>query len=192
MVAVWDTMGDTGSPARDDPARHDTVRRAQAGDQAAFERLYREYAGRVYGLCLRLSADQVRAEELTQDVFVRVWEKLPSFRGESAFSSWLYRLAVNVVLGQRRSEGRRSRRAVELDDPNAEIELEARSPVPGLTMDLDQAIARLPPGARAVFVLHEVEGYEHQEIAELTGIATGTSKAHLFRARKLLQKWLDR
>lgn len=192
MVAVWDTMGDTGSPARDDPARHDTVRHAQAGDQAAFERLYREYAGRVYGLCLRLSADQVRAEELTQDVFVRVWEKLPSFRGESAFSSWLYRLAVNVVLGQRRSEGRRSHRAVELDDPDAGIELEARSPVPGLTMDLDQAIARLPPGARAVFVLHEVEGYEHQEIAELTGIATGTSKAHLFRARRLLREWLDK
>lgn len=182
-------MGESGSPEQG--GRDDLVR-AQAGDHAAFEGLYREYAGRVYGLCLRISADRVRAEELTQDVFVRVWEKLPSFRGESAFSSWLFRLAVNVVLSQRRSDNRRSRGAVELDDPDSSFELEARAPVPGLTMDLDQAIARLPSGARAVFVLHEVEGYEHQEIAELTGIATGTSKAHLFRARKLLRKWLDR
>ena len=169
----------------------DAVRRAQAGDQAAFEGLYREHVGRVYALCLRLSADRVLAEELAQDVFVRVWEKLPSFRGESAFSSWLYRLAVNTVLGKRRAEGRHARGAVALDDPDSDFEPAARSPVPGLSLDLDRAIARLPPGARSVFVLHDVEGYEHQEIAELTGIATGTSKAHLFRARRLLREWLD-
>ncbi|MSR07108.1 MAG: sigma-70 family RNA polymerase sigma factor [Gemmatimonadetes bacterium] len=91
-------MGEAGSERGESDQN---LVRAQAGDQVAFESLYRQYAGRVYGLCLRLSADQPRAEELTQDVFVRVWEKLPSFRGESAFSSWLYRLAVNVVLGQR-------------------------------------------------------------------------------------------
>jgi len=170
----------------------DAVRRAQAGDQASFEGLYRDHVGRVYALCLRIAADRVLAEELTQDVFVRLWEKLRSFRGESAFSSWLYRLTVNTVLGQRRAAGRRSRGAVELDDPDSVFEPPARSPVPGLSMDLDQAIARLPPGARAVFVLHDVEGYEHQEIAELTGIATGTSKAHLFRARRLLREWLDK
>jgi len=188
-------MGDTGSPGRmtrPEPGLSDVVRRAQSGDQAAFEGLYREHVGRVYGLCLRLSADRVRAEELTQDVFVRVWEKLPSFRGDSAFSSWLYRLAVNQVLGQRRSEGRRTRGLVDLDDMEPGAEPASRGPVPGLSLELDQAISRLPPGARAVFVLHDVEGYEHQEIADLTGIAAGTSKAHLFRARRLLRQWLDR
>lgn len=188
-------MGDTGSPERverDDPAGAESVRRAQSGDQAAFEQLYRDHVGRVYALCLRLSADRVQAEELTQDVFVRAWEKLPTFRGESAFSSWLYRLAVNAVLGQRRSEGRRTHGAISLDDVDAGMEPASKAPVPGLSMDLDQAIGRLPPGARAVFVLYDVEGYEHQEIAELTGMAVGTSKAHLFRARRLLRQWLDR
>lgn len=188
-------MGDTGSPERterDDPGRAEAVRRAQAGDHLAFEGLYRDHVGRVYALCLRLSADRGQAEELTQDVFVRVWEKLPTFRGESAFSSWLYRLAVNAVLSQRRSEMRRTGRGISLDDVEAGMEPASRAPVPGLSMDLDHAISRLPPGARAVFVLHDVEGYEHQEIAELTGIAAGTSKAHLFRARRLLREWLDR
>lgn len=182
-------MGDTGSPERAQP---DGLARAKAGDQRAFEGLYREHVGRVYALCLRLSADRVQAEELTQDVFVRVWEKLPTFRGESAFSSWLYRLAVNAVLSQRRSEKRRTGPAISLDDVEAGMEPASLAPVPGLSMDLDHAISRLPPGARAVFVLHDIEGYEHQEIAELTGIAAGTSKAHLFRARRLLREWLNR
>jgi RNA polymerase sigma-70 factor (ECF subfamily) len=133
----------------------------------------------------------VRARELTQDVFVRVWEKLPSFRGESAFSSWLYRLAVNVVFGDQRAGSRRSRRVLAIDELGSEAEAEAAGAPPGLTLDLERAIAALPPGARSVFLLHDVEGYEHGEIAELTGIAPGTSKAHLFRARRLLRKWLD-
>jgi len=170
----------------------DTVRRAQAGDQAAFETLYRDHAGRVYALCLRLAADSVRARELTQDVFVRVWEKLPSFRGDSAFSSWLYRLAVNVVFGDQRSGSRRARRVLAFDDAGPEADAETAGPPAGLALDLERAIAALPPGARAVFVLHDVEGYEHGEIAALTGIAPGTSKAHLFRARRLLRQWLDK
>ena len=166
------------------------VRRAQAGDQEAFGDLYRAHAGRVYALCLRLEADAARAEELTQDVFVRAWERLASYRGESAFGTWLYRLAVNVVLGDRRSAWRRTKRVMVTGDPAA---FEGATEAPqGRNLDLEQAIAALPPGARTVFVLHDVEGYTHDEIASLSGIAEGTSKAQLFRARRLLREALSR
>ncbi|HEX4628705.1 MAG TPA: RNA polymerase sigma factor, partial [Gemmatimonadales bacterium] len=155
---------------------------------------YREHVGRVYALCLRLTADAGRAEELTQDAFVRAWQRLASFRGESAFGTWLYRLTVNVVFLSRRAERRRVQRVFTSDDPAA---LEQRGDRAagldrGLTLDLEQAIAALPAGAREVFVLHDVEGYRHAEIAELTGIAVGTSKAQLFRARRLLREALNR
>ena len=166
------------------------VRRAQSGDQEAFGDLYRAHAGRVYALCLRLEADAARAEELTQDVFVRAWERLASYRGESAFGTWLYRLAVNVVLSDRRSAWRRARRELVTADPSA-LEPPAARPA-GRDLDLEQAIAALPPGARTVFVLHDVEGYTHDEIAGLSGIAEGTSKAQLFRARRLLREALNR
>lgn len=165
------------------------VQRAQAGDVPAFEQLYRDHVGRVYALCLRLSGDVARAEELTQDVFVRAWEKLESFRGESAFGTWLHRLAVNVVLGERRSEGRRAARLVE-DEAAMSSAPTPRASEPGARLDLERAIAALPPGARTVFVLHEVEGYGHGEIAEMTGRAEGTCKALLHRARKLLRETL--
>lgn len=166
----------------------DLVRRASSGDDAAFEELYRQHAGRVYALCLRLTGDTTRAAELTQDVFVRCWERLSSFRGESAFSSWLHRLTVNVAIGKHRSDTRRWKRVEPVPDlPEA--------PAPARTIaediDLERAISTLPAGARTVFVLHDVEGYRHDEIAELTGIAVGTSKAHLFRARRLLRKSLE-
>lgn len=167
------------------------VRRAQEGDVSAFEQLYRENVDRVYALCLRLSADATRAEEFTQDVFIRAWEKLSSFRGESAFSSWLHRLAVNVVLSQRRSEGRRAAHEVTTDDLSY-FESPSQAGLPGTAIDLERAIELLPPGARAVFVLHDVEGYKHEEIARLTGRAEGTCKALLHRARKLLREALER
>jgi RNA polymerase sigma-70 factor (ECF subfamily) len=167
------------------------VRRACAGDEAAFGELYHANAGRIYALCLRLEGDVARAEELTQDVFVRAWERLASYRGESAFSTWLHRLAVNVVLGDRRSAWRREQRVRLTDDP-ATLERPAMTSPPGARLDLDAAIAALPPGARAVFVLHDVEGYQHGEIAALTGVAEGTSKAQLFRARRLLREALER
>lgn len=167
----------------------DLVRLAQDGDMAAFEALYRATVGRVYALCLRMVADVGRAEELTQDVFVRAWEKLATFRGESAFTSWLHRLAVNVVLGEARSRKRREGRLESRDDLS-----EVGDPIkitPGVGMDLERAIAGLPRQARAVFVLHDVEGYRHEEIARLMAMAVGTSKAHLHRARKLLRKALE-
>ena len=169
----------------------DLVARAQAGDQTAFRDLYRQHAGRVYALCLRLTGDSYAAEERTQDVFVRLWDKLRLFRGESAFSSWLHRLAVNVVMNEHRTTGRRERRVASAGNPER-LERKTDSPREGLSIDLERAIAELPDGAREVFVLYDVEGYGHSEIATLTGIAEGTSKAQLFRARRLLREKLER
>jgi RNA polymerase sigma-70 factor, ECF subfamily len=137
----------------------------------------------------------VRAEELTQDVFVRVWEKLPLFRGESAFSTWLHRLAVNVVLNERKVEGRERSRTAATDDEDGDgLEALGANPPPSHAerMDLEAAIALLPPGARRVFVLHDVEGYKHEEIAEMLGVTSGGSKAQLHRARLLLREALQR
>ena len=169
---------------------HETIQRAQAGDAIAFRALYDAHVGRVYALCLRLAGERQQAEEHVQDVFVRAWERLGSFRGESAFSTWLHRLAVNEVLQARRAAGRRSARVELADDGGASREAGQRPAPPA--SDLGQAIARLPEGARTVFVLHDVEGYQHDEIAQMTGIAVGTSKAQLFRARRLLREALGR
>jgi RNA polymerase sigma-70 factor (ECF subfamily) len=169
---------------------NETVRRAQQGDQAAFRELYEAHVGRVYAICLRLARDQAEAEEHAQDVFVRVWQRLATFREESAFSTWLHRLAVNEVLQSRRAAGRRSARVMLAENP-ATLESGSRA-APAPTSDLERAIAGLPEGARAVFVLHDVEGYQHEEIARISGIAEGTSKAQLHRARRLLREALDR
>lgn len=172
------------------------VARATAGDRQAFEQLYHVHVNRVFALCVRMTNDRGTAEELTQDVFVRAWQKLSLFRGDSAFGTWLHRLAVNVVLNARKTEGRDRRRFggtdTEDDDEPMEAQFAARAVVPGLSMDLEQAIGMLPPGARKVFVLHDVEGYKHEEIAEQLAITTGGSKAQLHRARMLLRKALER
>ncbi|HZO20589.1 MAG TPA: RNA polymerase sigma factor [Gemmatimonadaceae bacterium] len=167
----------------------DDVALAASGDRRAFERLYRDNVNRVFAICVRMCGDRTRAEELTQDVFVRVWEKLPLFRGESAFSTWVHRLAVNVILNARKAEGRERGR----QDPDGEetLELRGTSSHDGERMDLEAAIATLPRGARRVFVLHDVEGYKHEEIAEMLGITAGGSKAQLHRARMLLREALD-
>lgn len=164
------------------------VRAAQSGDLAAFGRIYREHVGRVYALCVRLSADRVFAEQLTQDTFVRAWEHMSTYRGESSFASWLRRLAVNVVMTERRAASRRTRRVITADDETLERAPHERSDDQGI--DLERAIAKLPEGARTVFVLHAIEGYRHDEIAELTGIAEGTSRAQLHHAREVLKKEL--
>jgi len=168
----------------------EVVRRAQQGDQSAFHELYQEHVGRTYVLCLRLTGSAAEAEERTQDVFVQAWRKLASFRGESAFSSWLHRLAVNLVLMERRTAGRRWARVAAVEDPAA-LEQGGEGHSPALRLDLERAVAALPEGARQVFVLHDVEGYRHEEIGELLGIAAGTSKAQLFRGRRLLREMLD-
>jgi RNA polymerase sigma-70 factor (ECF subfamily) len=171
------------------PQLAESVTRARNGDLAAFEELYQEHAGRVYAICLRMTADPSRAEELAQEAFVRAWEKLGSFRGAGEFGGWLRRLTINVVLADRRSRGRRQAREAGTDDV-ARFRHPADAFHPGSGLDLEAAIAKLPPGARTVFVLHDVEGYRHDEIARLLRVATGTSKTQLHRARKLLREAL--
>jgi RNA polymerase sigma-70 factor (ECF subfamily) len=165
------------------------VARAQEGDVSAFEQLYRSNSGRVYGLCLRLSGNPTTAQELAQDVFVRAWQRLSSFRGESAFFSWLYTLTVNVAFSEGRSRKRRLARITTTDDLTP-YERPGRPPSPEAAVDLEKAIAALPPGARAVFVLHDVHGFKHEEIGGMLGVAIGTCKAQLHRARRLLRESL--
>ncbi|HEV8365096.1 MAG TPA: RNA polymerase sigma factor [Gemmatimonadaceae bacterium] len=186
--------------ARDDVSQDEfdsttDVALAAAGDRQAFERMYRTHVNRVFSVCVRMSGDRVLAEELTQDVFVRAWAKLTLYRGESAFSTWLHRLAVNVVLNARKTEGRRRGRfaaTAEGEDPDDAMPALARTAPAGISIDLEAAIASLPPGARRVFVLHDVEGYKHEEIATMLEITSGGSKAQLHRARMLLREALER
>lgn len=169
------------------------VSHAAAGDRKAFERLYRAHVNRVFALCVRMTGDRAHAEELTQDVFVRAWQKLSLFRGESAFTTWLHRLTVNVVLNARKAEGRQRRRfGAGTEDEGDDYQMAAPRSQPGIAIDLEAAIALLPPGARRVFVLHDVEGYKHEEIAEMLDITSGGSKAQLHRARLLLREALNR
>jgi RNA polymerase sigma-70 factor, ECF subfamily len=172
------------------------VARAAAGDRGAFERLYRVHVNRVVSLCVRMVGDRARAEELTQDVFVRAWEKLHLFRGESSFGTWLHRLTVNVVLNARKSDGRQRNRFEENDDEAGGMDalpgVVGMPLAPGDMLDLEEAITRLPPGARRVFVLHDVEGYKHEEIADMLGVTSGATKAQLHRARLLLREALNR
>ncbi|MGH7510656.1 MAG: RNA polymerase sigma factor [Gemmatimonadales bacterium] len=161
---------------------------AASGDASAFERLYRAHVPRVYGLVRRMLNDD-DADEVAQDVFVRAWQKLGTFRGEAAFGTWLHRLAVNVILARREVLGTRRRRYLEGD---AALEaLPARRTGPEMTIDFESAMQRLPDGAREVFLLHDVEGYRHEEIADMLGVAAGTSKSQLHRARMALRRHLE-
>lgn len=169
----------------------EVVRRAQSGDVDAFEALYRQHSPRIYALCLRLQAgDSNNATELMQDVFIRAWRRLSTFRGDSAFGSWLHRLAVNTMLENARSERRRTARVLPMED-TSRLAGAARPSGIGMRMEMEEAIASLPKGARLAFVLHDVEGYQHQEIAEQLSVTTGTVKAQLHRARRLLRERLE-
>jgi RNA polymerase sigma-70 factor (ECF subfamily) len=160
---------------------------AARGDARAFERLYRAHAGRIRALACRLMGSE-EADEATQDVFVRAWEKLGTFRGESQFGTWLHRLGIRVILTRRVARGTRQGRYIE--DPELIERRETRRDRPDLRMDFETAIEQLPDGAREVFVLYDIEGYKHEEIAEMLGIAVGTSKSQLHRARMALRECL--
>jgi RNA polymerase sigma-70 factor (ECF subfamily) len=180
---------DAATPADVDAA---LARSAAGGDGSAFEALYRRHAGRVHGVIARLVGyDRARAEDLTQDAFVRAWQALPAYRFESAFSTWLHRLAVNTALMDLRA--RRSRvQADEGEDAFDEVgTADSAGHGAALSMDLERAVATLPPRARAVLVLYDVEGWKHEEIAEALGMAVGSSKAQLHRARGLLRARLE-
>lgn len=179
VLAIADRF-DGGSDA-------DLVARAQRGDLPAFEEVYRRHSRKIYALCLRMTAEPSRAEELTQDTFVRVWERLGYFKAEGGFFvAWLKRIAVNLVLSDRRLRARRP-----VEQPGDEATLPGSRPSSGTSIDLEKAVRSLPPRARAVFVLHDIEGYRHEEIGRLLDINPGTSKAQLHRARRLLREVLE-
>ncbi len=163
------------------------VQRAVRGDTRAFERLYREHSGRVYGLCLRMTRDAQLAEDCTQDTFINAWKALPQFQTRSSLSTWLHRIAVNVSLSKRR-------RATPVLEPEPEDSGEEGSgwvlETPLEVQELEAAIAGLPDGARDALLLHALYGYSHGEAAQMLGIAEGTCKAQLHRARKLLRERL--
>ncbi|MGE0042206.1 MAG: RNA polymerase sigma factor [Vicinamibacterales bacterium] len=170
----------------------DDVVLAARGDTTAFERVYQAHVPRVHSLARRMAGADA-ADELTQDVFVRAWQKLGTFRGESSFATWLHRLAVNVIIERFRTLGTARDRF--LDDGEAVLDrLPGSRPGGGYDagMDLEQAIAALPPGARTVFVLHDVEGYRHDEIGSILGVSVGTSKSQLHRARMTLRAALGK
>jgi RNA polymerase sigma-70 factor, ECF subfamily len=166
----------------------DDVALAAKGDVRAFEQLYRQHLPRVHSLVRRMAGGR-DTDELTQDVFVRVWQKLASFRGDSAFSTWLHRLAVNVVIERFRTEATRRQRMHDGEEIFETLAAPVRSR--DVSMDFEAALVKLPDGAREIFVLHDVEGYKHQEIADMLEISPGTSKAQLHRARMMLRRHLN-
>ncbi len=184
LSAVMTLDADTPVRVRPD----DDVALAAGGDPSAFERLYRTHVARIHSLTRRMLGAH-EADEVTQDIFVRTWQKLGQFRGESAFSTWLHRLAVNVVIERRRSFAIQRERMT--DDPSALDFVEVAPARADLTVDFEHAIAALPAGAREIFVLHDVEGYKHREIASMLEITSGTSKRQLHRARMLLRRHLQ-
>jgi RNA polymerase sigma-70 factor (ECF subfamily) len=173
---------------------HRSVPAARAATEASraalLERLYREHADRIYGLCLRMSGDPVRATELAQDVFVRAWERLDRLRPDGDAGAWLWRLGTNVVLNAMRSDRRRLARVAPVAEPGLLERPMRGTPLPVRRLSLDAAIARLPERAREVFVLHDVEGFAGPEIAQMLGVAEGTVRAHLHRARSLMREVL--
>jgi RNA polymerase sigma-70 factor (ECF subfamily) len=163
------------------------VQRACAGDTRAFERLYREHSGRVYGLCLRMTRDAQLAEDCTQDTFINAWRALAKFETRSSLSTWLHRIAVNVSLAKRRKSPQVE--PVPEDDEGVATQWTVETPVE--VQEIESAIGALPDGARDALVLHALYGYSHGEAAQMLGIAEGTCKAQLHRARKLLRERLN-
>jgi len=167
------------------------VDKARAGDRLAFEKLYRSHCDRIFGLCWRMcGGDRGLAEDMVQEAFVRAWNKLHLFKGESKFGTWLHRLTVNVVLSDRRIRVKRLTREQEFGENIERVQVGDRDVFAGLRKDLEAAIAGLPERARTVLILYDIEGYQHNEIAEMTGMAVGSSKAQLHRARKMVREVL--
>jgi len=189
------TVSDAGSLERSSSSEGEAagddasdVAAAMAGDVRAFERVYRRHVARIHSTAVRMLGAE-EADDATQDVFVRAWQRLGQFRGDSAFGTWLFRLAVNVMLSRREVVATRHKRHV--DDAELVESLSSVESSPELSLDFQAAIARLPPGMRQIFVLHDIEGYKHDEIAAMLGIAQGTSKSQLHRVRMILRRYLS-
>lgn len=194
--------GMVARPRRSDPSElpeADAIRLAQQGDAAAFERIYRLHSRRVYALCLRMVGNTAEAEDLTQEAFLQLFRKIATFRGESAFSTWLHRLSVNVVLMKLRKKSLAETSLEETTEPDEESggpRKDIGGPDLRLTgsidrVNLQRAIEELPPGYKSVFVLHDIQGYEHNEIADIMGCSIGNSKSQLHKARTRLRELLQ-
>lgn len=197
IYPLWQSVGggesaDTGGPPVSDYA---LAQKAALGDMPSFEELYLRHSRRVYGLCLRMTKNAHEAEDLAQEAFIQLLRKIGSFRGDSAFTTWLHRLTVNQVLMHFRKRSVKSEKTTEEGETPEEIVQGTSDPNRMPVVDriaLDQAIAQLPPGYHSVFVLHDVEGYEHEEIARMLGVAVGTSKSQLHKARMKLRGLLKK
>lgn len=172
--------------ARQAAEERSLVESAVRGSQAAFERLYRNHVGKVYGLCVRMTGNAASAEDCTQEAFIQAWRSLHRFERRSSFGTWLHRIAVNTVLSQARRRRHATEEATSLDEEIADSVAHPSEPDPGKFRDLEAAIGSLPDGARRVLVLAGLYGYSHEETAAMLGIAVGTCKAQLHRARQLL------
>ena len=192
LLTVMDSVYSQSMVVARKPAKSEEaawIKQAKRSDTRAFEKLYRMHVDRVYGLCLRMTGNRSEADDCTQEAFIQAWNKLDRFRGDSAFSTWLHRIAVNAVLGRMRKSKREQDRiqaATEVSTSPASVNDS------GHLRDLSEAVDRLPEGARHVFVLNAVYGYSHEEAGSMLGIAVGTSKAQLHRARRLLQQQLEK
>jgi RNA polymerase sigma-70 factor (ECF subfamily) len=188
QVATADT-GKGDVPASD----FSLTQRSAQGDVFAFEELYARHNRRVYSLCLRMTGNTSEAEDLAQEVFIQLYRKVGSFRGESAFTTWLHRLTVNQVLMHFRKRGVKLEQTTDDGDTPVQVVVGTRDPARMPVVDriaLDAAVVQLPPGYRTVFVLHDVEGHEHEEIARMLGCSVGTSKSQLHKARMKLRMLL--
>jgi len=172
------------------PADADLVARCQAGDAEAFELIYRRHAARLYSLACRMAGSPEDGEDLLQEIFLQAYRKLGSFKGDAALGTWIYRLALNHCLDFVRSRQAKMNKLTESLDAEAAIEPTGKRETPIARIDLDRALERLPDGCREAFVLHDVEGLDHKEVAALLGIAEGTSKSQVFKARLKLRALL--
>ena len=189
------TTDGTNNVASNSISDYELAQASATGDMQAFETIYKRHHRRVYSLCLRMVANATEAEDLTQEVFIQLFRKIGSFRGESAFTTWLHRLTVNHVLMHFRKRGVRLEKTTE-EGEIGEIQdfLQAGAERPRFVdrIALDKAISELPPGYRTVFVLHDVEGFEHEEVANMLGVSVGTSKSQLHKARMRLRQLLNK
>ena len=191
VFPIWQTKIASEPTAEPAPLSDRALAIAAAkGDMAAFETLYTRHNRRVYSLCLRMTQNEAEAEDLTQEAFIQVFRKIGSFRGESAFTTWLHRLTVNQVLMHFRKRSVKLERTTEEGDTPEQVVQGTENPNSMPVLDriaLDNALKQLPPGYRTVFVLHDIEGHEHEEIAKILGVAVGTSKSQLHKARMKLR-----
>src|SRR2546421_2770908 len=192
---IWQgaTQIEAAIPATKLATDYELTQAASKGDMTAFEELYARHSRRVYSLCLRMTANTAEAEDLAQEVFIQLYRKVGSFRGESAFTTWLHRLTVNQVLMHFRRRGVRMEQTTDDGESPQQVVLGTENPSQMPVVDriaLDKAVSQLPPGYRAVFVLHDVEGHEHEEVARLLGCSVGTSKSQLHKARMKLRQLL--